>query len=109
MNNQTGRTDQVQLVEQDELIARLYETLRKQMTAIEKRLQTMPDMNDREATATAERDARTLSTLVRTLEKLIELQGNDSRISGGDNDAGSESDARRFRLELIRRIEEFGG
>ena len=94
--------------EQDELVARLYQTLRQQMTAIEARLQSMPDIDDTNATATAERDARTLSTLVRTLEKLIELQSVTNRPEPMD-DAKADSDADRFRLEIIRRIEEFKG
>ncbi len=92
-----------------ELVARLYETLRQQMTAIEKRLQLMPDLDDTNATATAERDARTLSTLVRTLEKLIELQGDAIKGPGKVEDASAESDADKFRIELVRRIEGFKG
>jgi len=94
---------------QDALVARLYEALRLQMTAIEKRLQAMPDLEETNATTIAERDARTLSTLVRTLEKLIELQGDVSNGAEKTKHAGAELDAERFRVELIRRIEEFGG
>ncbi len=95
--------------QQDELVARLYDTLRQQMTAIETRLQSMPDLDDNNATATAERDARTLSTLVRTLEKLTELQDSALKASAKMDDTGADTDANRFRLELVRRIKEFEG
>lgn len=102
------RVIQTASIKPDELVTRLYETLRQQMIAIEKRLKTMPDLDANNATATAERDARTLSTLVRTLEKLIELQGNVSKGVEDTNGTGTELDAERFRIELVRRIEEFG-
>lgn len=91
------------------LVARLYDTLCQQMKAIEVRLQSMPDIDDNNTTATAERDARTLSTLVRTLEKLIELQAGAAAGARTADDTRTDLDADRFRLEIIRRIEEFEG
>ncbi len=96
-------------VQNDMLVARLYDTLCQQMKAIEVRLQSMPDIDDNNTTATAERDARTLSTLVRTLEKLIELQAGAAAGARTADDTRTDLDADRFRLEIIRRIEEFEG
>ncbi len=94
--------------EQAKLVARLYAALHQQMSAIERRMKVKPEIEDTNATATAERDARTLSTLVRTLEKLIELQDSNKSVSDKADNVGADLDAARFRDEIVRRIEEFG-
>ncbi|MBL4758395.1 MAG: hypothetical protein JKY32_12410 [Rhizobiales bacterium] len=99
---------EVNYPEQAKLVARLYAALHQQMSAIERRMQVKPEINDTNATATAERDARTLSTLVRTLEKLIELQNSNKSVSDKADTIGAELDAARFRDEIVRRIEEIG-
>lgn len=83
------------------LISRLYATFQAQMNAIEQRLELAAAAGDPGATATAEKDARTLATLVRTLEKLINLE----RTSAEDED--KPGGARNYRREILRRIESF--
>lgn len=55
--------------------------------------------------ATSEREARTLATLARTLEKLIELEDGLKRQAGDKEEgAGDERDIERLRAELARRF-----
>lgn len=78
------------------LISRLYSVFERQMAEFENNL---IDAHDTEVT---EKDARTLGSLARTLEKLIELRGEaelDEKI------AAKEVDIDRLREEITSRIE----
>lgn len=81
-----------------ELIARLYRAFEKQIEEVEARFG--------EASADAgEQDARTLGTLARTLEKLIELD----REQTGDRDKEEPADLARLRQTLSDRLRRLAG
>lgn len=85
------------------LIERLYKAFDRQMRDFEARMAQLGDTVDGEIGAAAnEKDARTLGTLARTLEKLIELRASDAA-SDPTNDKGTDIDS--LREELARRIE----
>lgn len=80
-----------------ELIGRLYRAFERQVGEAEARLETASSQG-----AGGEKEARTLGTLARTLEKLIELQG-ELEETKPDEDVG-RVDLGRLRRKLARRI-----
>ena len=97
------------------LISRLFKTLETQMQSIEHRLNGQAEIVPQSA-ADRERDARTLSALVRTMEKLCELESADRRDLEAAKAAQAhvEKDPARFerdiqdlRQALARRIAGF--
>lgn len=78
------------------LVDRLYKAFERQMADFEKRLNLTED------DGVNEKDARTLGSLARTLEKLIELRGEDE---DSHDETEKEIDIERLRQELARRIE----
>ncbi len=86
------------------LIARMFRAIDRQMLEMEQRLETDPQQRN---AAERERDARTLTTLTRTLEKLRDLQDKAarSRAETGAGDDGKEArDTEEMRAELERRF-----
>jgi len=89
-------------VDRARLIERLYRALDRQMQDIEERLAGLG-----EAGSAGEREARTLSALARTLDKLIELEDNAGR--PGEAEKVEQGERERFRAELARRLARLGG
>jgi hypothetical protein len=87
------------------LIRRLYRTLEQQMHEIETRLDAA---SGDAATASAERDARTLSTLTRTLEKLLEMEQSASATPAQKDDL-SDRKIDELREHVARKIARLGG
>jgi hypothetical protein len=85
-----------------DLIGRLFDALERQMRDIEHR---MNGGQPGRVPADRARDARTLASLVATLEKLFELD----RVRGaGSGSRGTDSDVARLRQALARRIVRLG-
>lgn len=78
------------------LIDRLYAAFDRQMGEFESHLDGSPDEG------VNEKDARTLGSLARTLEKLIDLKQEEE---GEQEDTGKGVDIERLRQELANRIE----
>ncbi|WP_350333376.1 hypothetical protein [Coralliovum pocilloporae] len=76
------------------LVARLRRVFDKQVSEVEARLGRLGQ------TSLDEKDARTLSTLVRTAEKLMDLEEQDS----GDMDKDEEVSLETLREDLARRL-----
>ena len=92
------------------LVPRLFQALERQLIASEQ----SPAASATDAgAAEQERHARTLASLVRTLEKLIDLHeaGEDEETAAQENDENAEglnqSDADSWRKELAQRIARF--
>lgn len=87
------------------LVRRLYRRFRRHLDeADERRAALGLDKPDE----VAERDARTMSVLARTLEKVIELDEEGGRPGAEKGAAGApvdEADVERMRAELARRFE----
>jgi len=81
-----------------ELIARLYRAFEKQIAEVESRF-------DRPGAEAGEQDARTLGTLARTLEKLIELDREQTE----DRDTEEPADLARLRQKLADRLRRLAG
>jgi hypothetical protein len=81
-----------------EFISRLYRAFEKQVAEIEARF-GQPSADD------GEQDARTLGTLARTLEKLIELDREQTE----DRDKEEPADLARLRQRLKDRLGRLGG
>ncbi len=85
-----------------DLVGRLYRAFERQVADAEARLSDAALEG-----AAGEKEARTLGTLARTLEKLIELQGEleDKK----PDDSGERVDILRLRRKLARRIARMRG
>lgn len=83
-------------VDRSGLIRRLYAALERQVREVEARLAA----EDGPASA-GERDARTLSNLARTFEKLMEIDGGGAEA----HDEGGARDIDALRKELAKRID----
>ena len=82
-----------------DLIAQLYDSLMRQMQESEQH------MNEASSEAARERQARTLSSLTRTLEKLVELEkGLDAADDGKRKKAGEKRAAEALREELAQKL-----
>jgi len=105
-NPQTGadRPDdnQARLAMTMRITARLYAALSKQMAQVEARLREAECAPGADAPA-RERDARTLASLTRTFEKLLELD-RSTAASRPESDM-AETDLDAFRQDLARRLE----
>lgn len=80
----------------EDLVDRLYKAFERQMGEFEARLGAAAQAG------VDEKDARTLGSLARTLEKLIGLRGENG---GVDGNLKTEVDIERLREELARRLE----
>jgi hypothetical protein len=87
-----------QLPRRAELIARLYRAFEKQIAEVESRF-------GRPGADEGEQDARTLGTLARTLEKLIELDRERTE----DRDKEEPADLARLRQTLTDRLRRLAG
>lgn len=83
------------------LVERLSRVLNKQIADVEERIAALGD-----GSADGEREARTLSVLARTLEKLIEI--DEAAEKSGDKEKVSERERDSFRAELTRRLARLG-
>lgn len=87
------------------LINRMFRALDKQMHDVEQRLETGPAER---GPAERERDARTLASLTRILEKLRELEKeaaqNSMKRAAASDDSGKGPDTEDMRAELERRL-----
>ena len=83
-------------VERRQLIDRLYQAFEKQMSDFE--IQNASNADD----GINEKDARTLGSLARTLEKLIELKSEEE---GDSHTQNQEVDIERLREKLTQRLE----
>ena len=92
----TGEKGSPEKVERRQLIDRLYQAFEKQMSDFE--LQNASTTDD----GINEKDARTLGSLARTLEKLIELKSEEE---GGSQTQNQEVDIERLREKLAQRLE----
>ena len=88
------------------MVARLYSVLDQQMRDLQERLAASG--GDVPHAAEAERDARTLSTLARLLERLTEMERSDTEqdqpVGAPDDEPPKDIDA--FRNELTQRLNE---
>ena len=91
-----GREKLPNKVERRQLIDRLYQAFEKQMSDFESQNALMAD------DGINEKDARTLGSLARTLEKLIELKNEEE---GGSQTQDNEVDIERLREKLAQRLE----
>jgi len=92
-----------------QMVARFFETLARQMHDVEQSLAADPDGAETSSSG-RERDARTLASLVRTLEKLVTLDtGPDKAAKARKDAAHRDIDGLREALaERIRRFAEGG-
>lgn len=88
------------------MVARFFEALELQMRDIEINLKDEADPSDTSATS-RERDARTLSSLVRTLEKLFELDTGADPAAIARKEA-AHRDIEGYRQALAERIARLG-
>ena len=95
-------TDAEAVPDRATLVERLSRVLNKQIADVEDRIAVLSD-----GSADGEREARTLSVLARTLEKLIEI--DEAAEKSGDKEKVSERDRDSFRAELTRRLARLGG
>lgn len=86
-------------------MARLFDALERQMRDIKLRLDT-GDPTAGASAAARERDARTLASLARTLEKLIEIDAGASRSEG---EGTAHRDIEALRIALAQRIQRLAG
>ena len=96
------------------LHARLHNLLAHHITDAEDRLASIGAGEEQSTAADRERDARTLSSLIRTLEKLIELDDRratdaknaiaEQKLAQQTNAEGETGDAEDMRAELDRRF-----
>lgn len=84
------------------LIARLYQVLERTMTEFEARLAVSAQTG-----TDHERDARTLNTMVRLLERLsaLEEKGGEGKAAARDDGGAVTADAPALREDLARRLE----
>lgn len=98
------KSRKIKPLDRAELIRRLYAAIEQNLQDLEQR---MNDDNTPSA-ADGERDARTLSTAIRNLEKVTELEAGVQRDADGANRKRggklANDDADRIRLELAERI-----
>ncbi len=83
-------------------IARLYAALDKQVADVERRLAKAQGEGNGSKAGDRERDARTLATLARTLEKLNAMTPEVDQ----EDDESPPEDIEEFRRELSRRLAE---
>lgn len=84
-----------------DIIARLYAALDRKMKEIEQRL----DADDATGAADSERDARTLTSLARLYEKIVDLEGAEEKSEQHGDTSGEGHDADRQREEIAERLE----
>jgi hypothetical protein len=96
------------------LVRRLFRILESEFELMEKRMQTQledPDKANLVPAGERERDARTVATLVRSLDKVTEIAADLDRTSGGKPGSASAdelfAEADRFRRELAERLSKF--
>ncbi len=96
------------------LVRRLFRILELEFELMEKRMQTQledPDKANLVPAGERERDARTVATLVRSLDKVTEIAADLDRTSGGKPGSASAdelfAEADRFRRELAERLSKF--
>ncbi|MBZ0215781.1 MAG: hypothetical protein K8F25_04445 [Fimbriimonadaceae bacterium] len=85
-------------------IRRLYALVAHQIGLIEARRGDFPEGAELQPASDAERMSRTLSTLVRALEKLIELEDSAAPGVSAEQEGHSQANADQLRIELARRI-----
>lgn len=91
------------------IVEELYGLLERKMDEIKDRMDRMQSGEDGTglSPADSERDARTLNTLSRLLEKLSALEGDGEHKDMKEKEpdlAARESDAERFRQEIAERL-----
>lgn len=84
---------------QADMIERLFRLLERQIHRIANQ---MASAGSDETAADVERQARTLASMVRVLDRLVELKGASAVAPDA---SGQEQDADRIRLEIAQRLE----
>ncbi|MCB1493035.1 MAG: hypothetical protein KDJ77_14765 [Rhodobiaceae bacterium] len=97
------RSDRKARVTARDRIARLYEALDSQMADVQRRLAEAEGADGASQAGDRERDARTLATLARTLEKLNAMAPETPEQEADDT---APDDIEAFREELARRLAE---
>ncbi len=88
-------------------ITRIYGLVAHQISLIEARRIDFGNGREAQSIGDTERLSRTLSVLVRALEKLIVLEANIGAPIEAEQEGQAHLDAEQFRIELIRRMEKF--
>lgn len=103
-SNDDGASEEKPRTRRDRLVARLYRMLEGKMDEIEERMHSGEGSKGL-SPADSERDARTLNTLTRLLEKLTTLDRDGEDMKEKDADlAARECDAEPFRQEITERL-----